>query len=504
MKKSKIFNVLILTFSLMFGKTETSAAAVDGYVDLGLSVMWAEKNLGANSPGEVGNLYPWGYITPTVLSSWKQYKFISGYTYALPLTDICGNRTYDAVAAATNGAAQLPSKAQAEELLANCDYEADTLDGVNGMYFISRINGNRIFLPLAVSQSPFYWLGTANDAKTAGQILDLDFNYKGIPGVSTQSQCYFQRPLRGVRNYDNVKLESLEIVEGDTTVYINNNFYLTVKASPVSYIIKGVEWSSSNGNVATVVNEKGLVYCRKAGTCVLTATVDGVSASIKLTVKGVNVPTSIYGVDMGNNLYWYPCDVGAPVPYERGPLYYFGSTTPGVKPTSYPDNLIGTELDPSPIVLHPDWHIPTAAEWEWLIANTDMEWVTWNERVGALLTSKITGEQLYFTWNYLSEVYYYAAETVSNDHKSVRAYHAKEGLQTLTSIKADTPLSIRAVRTYNPEAGLNEISCDAELSDVYTVSGFQVLKDASPAEIKALPSGLYIVRNAGKTTKLIK
>ena len=34
------------------------------YVDLGLSVMWASYNIGANSPEEPGKFFAWGEVTP--------------------------------------------------------------------------------------------------------------------------------------------------------------------------------------------------------------------------------------------------------------------------------------------------------------------------------------------------------------------------------------------------------------------------------------------------------
>lgn len=476
---------------------------VDGYVDLGLSVMWAEKNLGANAASEVGSLYPWGYITPDVIDDFLKYKFFNqfSYQYVLPLTDICGNKAYDAVAADSNGKTQLPSKAQAEELIANCDYEAGALNGVKGTFFISRVNGQRIFLP----KTNLYWLGTAEDSKSAAYGIDLDTDFKDTPGVRTYSQCFKQFPLRGIRYNDNVKLESIEIVGGDRTVYTENNFYLSVAATPTSYEIKEVEWSSSAPSVARVLNQQGLVWVQKAGSCVITATVEGVSASITLTVKDIDVTNSESGVHMGNNLYWTTHDLGVSEPYERGTLYYFGSATPGVMPSTYPDNILGTDLDPAKKELKGDWHIPTSAEWEWLIANTDMEWLTWKGREGALLTSKITGEQLYFTWNTFGQtIQYFAAETMPN-HTSINVYRAMENQQTMGGVSANTSLPVRAVRTFDPsQSGLNEVSYDDKPADVYTVSGVQVLKNASAAEIKSLPSGLYIVRTSGKTIKLLK
>lgn len=482
---------------------EVATVAQDGYVDLGLSVKWAEKNLGANNINEVGSLYPWGYITPDAIDSYLEYKYFNQqtYQYSLPLTDICGNQTYDAVAAATDGTAQLPSKDQAQELLDNCDYAVATVNGVKGIYYTSRINGQRIFIP---GTNIFCWLGNTNPAKNSGYMLDPDSDMKGTPGVRLYSQPFYQRPLRGIRYYEDVKLESLEIVGGDRTAYVDNNFYLTVKANPTSYEISEVEWTSSDSDVALVINERGLVWVKKAGVCELTATCDGVSTSITLTVEDVNVPNDENGVDMGNNLYWTTHDLGATEPYQRGQLYYFGSATPNTMPASYPDSILGTDLDPAKKELGGDWHIPTTAEWEWLIANTDMEWVTWNNRVGALLSSKINGNKLYFTWNSMSQVYYFAAETMPN-HTSIYAYHAMENSQTMGGVSYNSPLPVRAVRTVDPtQVGIDGIGIDTGLSDVYSISGILILKNATSTEIAALPSGLYIVHTANKSIKLCK
>lgn len=44
-------------------------------VDLGLSVKWAECNVGANTPTEYGNYYAWGELAPKIDYSWATYKF---------------------------------------------------------------------------------------------------------------------------------------------------------------------------------------------------------------------------------------------------------------------------------------------------------------------------------------------------------------------------------------------------------------------------------------------
>ena len=84
------------------------------YVDLGLSVKWATCNLGASRPEEYGNYYTLGETIPIPKS---------------------GRR--------------LPTKAEFDELINNCDYGWTTQNGVAGMRFTSKRNGNSIFFPAA-------------------------------------------------------------------------------------------------------------------------------------------------------------------------------------------------------------------------------------------------------------------------------------------------------------------------------------------------------------------
>ena len=83
------------------------------YVDLGLSVLWADCNIGANTPEEFGDYYKWDEIP-------KEYK--------------------------------IPTKEQQDELRNNCTWEWTTQNEVNGYKVTSNKNGNSIFLPAAGSR----------------------------------------------------------------------------------------------------------------------------------------------------------------------------------------------------------------------------------------------------------------------------------------------------------------------------------------------------------------
>ena len=47
-------------------------------IDLGLSVKWADRNLGASSPSDFGAYFGWGEVTPRQDFSWKEYRFREG------------------------------------------------------------------------------------------------------------------------------------------------------------------------------------------------------------------------------------------------------------------------------------------------------------------------------------------------------------------------------------------------------------------------------------------
>ena len=70
-------------------------------------------------------------------------------THNLNLDDIRGNASYDAARSNWGGSWRLPTRAECEELLNHCSREWGTLNGVSGVLFTSKKNGNSIFFPAA-------------------------------------------------------------------------------------------------------------------------------------------------------------------------------------------------------------------------------------------------------------------------------------------------------------------------------------------------------------------
>lgn len=174
------------------------AIPIDDYVDLGLSVKWANWNVGASAPWESGDSFAWGETEPYyqdgyALSddplwksgkeagySWESYRWCDGTGESITKYNTEDNKTelergekdgetIDDVARSKWGEQwRMPSMEEWEELLnpENCSWE--WVDGENGYKITSKKNGYAgrfIFLPLvkyrdgtgSLSDIVLYW-----------------------------------------------------------------------------------------------------------------------------------------------------------------------------------------------------------------------------------------------------------------------------------------------------------------------------------------------------------
>lgn len=133
------------------------SGVVDGYyyVDLGLSVKWADRNVGALASYSYGNYYAWGETE--VKDSYTKDNCSTGEVW---MSDIAGNADYDAATANWGSRWRMPTEEEVEELVEKCSWEwtrRDTISGCrvdlnsNGSagYLVTGPNGNSIFLPAA-------------------------------------------------------------------------------------------------------------------------------------------------------------------------------------------------------------------------------------------------------------------------------------------------------------------------------------------------------------------
>lgn len=155
----------------------TQKAIMYSIVDLGLSVKWATFNIGATKPEERGALFAWGETNPKGSFSLSNYKWydMTSHFYIKYGND---NKTVldledDAANIICGDGWRLPTKAEAEELLYNCNWTWTTVNGVNGYEVKSKTNDNYIFLPVTYSSNNdgnidtgAYWLSTLSTSST--------------------------------------------------------------------------------------------------------------------------------------------------------------------------------------------------------------------------------------------------------------------------------------------------------------------------------------------------
>ena len=178
-------------------------------IDLGLpsGTKWACCNVGADKPEAYGGYYAWGETEEKDVYNRDTYKYYQNGSYVNIGSDISCTE-YDVAHVKWGGKWCMPTLDDIKELLNNCTTEWTTLNGVNGRKFISKINGNSIFLPAAgdrwsggldgAGEYGYFWSSTQNPDDSYGA-YDLDFRsyYTGW-GNSTRNGGLSVRPV--VRN----------------------------------------------------------------------------------------------------------------------------------------------------------------------------------------------------------------------------------------------------------------------------------------------------------------
>lgn len=143
-----------------------------GNVDMGLpsGTQWAACNVGAETPDQYGDYVKWADV-------------------------------------GTGEGYQAPTKEQIEELLANCDWSIAQYNGVSGIVFTSKNNGQKLFFPLAgyvfndasysTGSGMFLYLWTSTAAETSGRGYALVYDGQTL-SVREVSTGYYACPVRPV------------------------------------------------------------------------------------------------------------------------------------------------------------------------------------------------------------------------------------------------------------------------------------------------------------------
>lgn len=186
-------------------------AEEDEYVDLGLPSgrLWATCNVGAERSWELGDYYAWGEKAEKQMYNWMTYQFWNGSQVIKYTVDdglVVLEAADDAASYAWGNGWRMPTIADWEELMANCQCSFMTMNDVKGLVVTGQ-NGKSIFLPAAgyynnnnTSDVGFfgrYWSSSLyqDDTHNAWRVT---FNSNG-PSTSTGNR-YMGQSIRPVRD----------------------------------------------------------------------------------------------------------------------------------------------------------------------------------------------------------------------------------------------------------------------------------------------------------------
>ena len=183
-------------------------------VDLGLpsGTLWADRNVGANSPEDCGDYFAWGETEPKNINNWSPYKWASSLGY-LKYNTKKGFGDYkitldpedDAATANWGNAWCMPTEEQIYELAKECTWTTTTQNGVIG-FKVTGPNGKSIFLPAAGylhysihsdDSAGFYWSRSLVEGES-----DVPMHLRFYPEYGAYLDSYYRScclPVRAVR-----------------------------------------------------------------------------------------------------------------------------------------------------------------------------------------------------------------------------------------------------------------------------------------------------------------
>ncbi len=198
------------------GLTYVSSIVPLEAIDMGLSVKWANKNIGASAPENYGDYYAWGETETKENYSWSTYAFCNGsYTNLTKYCTMsqCGtvdNKTElenedDVAHVKLGGNWRIPTASEFDELVNqdNCTWEWTTMNEVNGYKITSKKAGYTdkwIFLPAngCLDGTNYYSVGEHGNYWTSSLYLSYSINavYQGFDSSNINSN-YSTRRYRG-------------------------------------------------------------------------------------------------------------------------------------------------------------------------------------------------------------------------------------------------------------------------------------------------------------------
>ena len=392
--------------------TPVDSFDVVGEVDLGLSVKWANVNIGSQGEASYGNYYQWGAKEP--------YYSHSAIQYYQGKENITPESGYDTATELWGGSWRMPSKEEWKELIDNCTWTWTNSNGQFGMRVKSNKTGytdRSIFIPAA----GYYWDGTwRTDNSGSGDYWTSTF-YSGVKAYyqsfwnndkssSPVDEVYFGFTVRPVSD-NSVKVSAINVAQ-DANDFTKTSIECYAKATPSNATL-GVRYGTSRDNLN---NNAPFATAGQRGrfTVTLTGLTPGASyyympyieQGNNYIAKGDTLKFTTYelvDLDLPSGLLWMNLDLGADSICGNGDYYRWGATVPYPQTgwtlyESSAQNLTETGHDAVRNTLGSPYRLATWSEMSELAssANCNWEWITLNGVPGYKVSSKIHAERFIF------------------------------------------------------------------------------------------------------------
>lgn len=327
-------------------------------VDLGLSVNWANCNLGATKPEELGDYFQWGgtqsvtnlgfnvgkysslyYVGTLEKRGWWKYIPLSTGSYWSG-TGNPDNKTIldledDAAYIKLGNKWRIPTKSEWEELVNYCKWELTSINGVYGYKIISDVpgfTGNSIFIPFAgyryecnlinSKSNGAYWTSSVNPVEPeCAYSFALNSLFRHAIASDPRFYGFSIRPVFG----DKVKVSGISLNANSRDLVTKDSLNLLAVVCPSNASEKAVKWSSSNDGVASV-NQSGKVLAITPGSAIITAETEDGGHMASCTVRVIEASSlpEPEPIDLGLSVRWASCNLGATEPVEFGNYYQWG------------------------------------------------------------------------------------------------------------------------------------------------------------------------------------
>lgn len=173
-------------------------------IDMGNGLKWSCCNIGAQSPGAIGNYYTWGETkTKNSYSYYDNYEMQNNVRFPSNIS----RSDNDAAWENSNHTLRMPTKAEFQTLLSNSTFAWGKCNGTDGAYFISKVNGNKIFVPaggwifegenMGRGNTGILWTANRDSGSPFSWFMQVLYN-NGNSGAEIERSRYSGHNVRGV------------------------------------------------------------------------------------------------------------------------------------------------------------------------------------------------------------------------------------------------------------------------------------------------------------------